>query len=162
MKTVLTGIVAVALCVGMTSLPSLVQGADGAAPNVSPAGETPAKETGTVIGKVIDSDNNLVKGAGVAIVIPMAPLPKANAAAKGDAPESIPRSSPTAARGRWHVQDRERPGRQVHGLGPCRHKQAAGSHQEPDRGQGEGNRGRGHHHAAGAKARGAARPQPSK
>ena len=61
-----------------------------AALNLSAADEAPAKETGTVIGKVIDSDKNPVKGANVALVVPQATSQKANAAAAGDAPAKRP------------------------------------------------------------------------
>ena len=61
MKVVLTGIVAVALFVGLATLPSLAQGTNGAPPKAAAAGEAPAKETGAVTGKVIDSNNNPVK-----------------------------------------------------------------------------------------------------
>jgi len=45
--------------------------------------DTPAKETGTVIGKVIDSDNNVVKGGAVAIKPPKTqPTPKGQTPAK--------------------------------------------------------------------------------
>ena len=48
----------------------------------------PAKETGTVTGKVVDSDNNPVKDATVLIVVPRAPKPAPTAA--GDAPPKRP------------------------------------------------------------------------
>lgn len=58
--------------------------------NASAADETPAKETGTVTGKIIDSDNNPVKGANVALVVPTPPQAKTNAVAAGDAPAKRP------------------------------------------------------------------------
>ena len=56
---------------------------ESAALNVSAADETPTKDTGTVIGKVVDSDNNPVKGAVIDITVSR---PK-DAAVTGDAPK---------------------------------------------------------------------------
>ena len=59
-----------------------------AAQNASAADEIPAKETGTVTGKVVDSNKNPVKTTNVAIMIPMAP--QTNVVAAGGVPAKRP------------------------------------------------------------------------
>ena len=94
MKTTLTSIALVCAVSTLTALaqdkeaskpavPSPVQGTNGAALNGTGADKAPVKETGTVIGKVVDGDNNPVKSAVVDVIVPR---PKAKAAA-GDAPK---------------------------------------------------------------------------
>ena len=67
-----------------------------AALNVSVADEAPAKVTGTVTGKVIDSNNKPVKTTNVALIVPPDAHPKANAAATGATP---PKRTPVVAHG---------------------------------------------------------------
>lgn len=94
MKTALTSIALVCAVSTLAALaqnqdaskpaaPSPAQGTNNAAMSVPVADKAPVKETGTVIGKVVDSDNNPVKGAVVDVI---APRPKAKTAA-GDAPK---------------------------------------------------------------------------
>ena len=67
-----------------------------AALNVAAADEAPTKGTGTVTGKVIDSNNKPVKTNNVALIVPPDPHPKANAAAAGATP---PKRTPVVAHG---------------------------------------------------------------
>ena len=67
-----------------------------AALTVVVADEAPTKETGTVIGKVIDSNGKPVKTTNVAIIVPLDPSSKTNVVAAVGAP---PKRTPIVAHG---------------------------------------------------------------
>ena len=62
--------------------PSPVQSSTNSAPNLPAADKTPVRETGTVTGRVIDSNNNPLVGAAVDVVLNIPRPPKV-----GDAPQ---------------------------------------------------------------------------